>query len=162
MEEWCMKRNIIPFLIILSLSTCFLFPMVVDSRYYDYETLLNDDVLSKCDNYLVSELSQEGDNQFFDVIIGCNPNAPSDYAEVSAGLVDNLVVTKNWNKFFIFRSNLTKTHLDSSLNTLAYSTTGNDRYVGYTSTYSGVYYIRVCGQDHTGDYYDISILTTPS
>ena len=36
-----MKRNIIPFLIILSLSTCFLFPMVVDSRYYDYETLLH-------------------------------------------------------------------------------------------------------------------------
>ena len=51
---------------------------------------------------------------------------------------------------------------DKNLNTVATSTTGNDRTLGCWSTYTGTYYIRIWGQDHTGDYYDIQIITTAS
>lgn len=42
------------------------------------------------------------------MIIVSDPIGPLDYAERAVDAVDNLVVTKNWNKFHIFQSNLTK------------------------------------------------------
>ncbi len=51
---------------------------------------------------------------------------------------------------------------DQYLNLKASSTVGRNRNVGYTTTYSGVYYVRVQSQQYTGDYYDIEIVTTPS
>jgi len=51
---------------------------------------------------------------------------------------------------------------DKYLNLVAESTVGRIKSVGYTTTYSGVYYIRIQSQEYTGDYYDLSVTTTPS
>jgi serine protease AprX len=51
---------------------------------------------------------------------------------------------------------------DRNLAVVATSSTGNDRTLGCWSTYTGEYYIRIWGQQKTGDYYDIHITTTAS
>jgi serine protease AprX len=79
----------------------------VDAQRTENTVSLSTDVISKFNNDLISELSQEKTG-YYDVIIVSDPNGPLDYAERAVDAVDNLVVTKNWNKFHIFQSNLTK------------------------------------------------------
>ncbi len=42
------------------------------------------------------------------------------------------------------------------------STVGNYRTLGHWATYKGKYYIKIIVEQYSGDYYDITILTTPS
>lgn len=51
---------------------------------------------------------------------------------------------------------------DKYLNLKKSSTVGNDKSADYTATYNGVYYIRVQSMQHSGDYYDMEVVTTAS
>lgn len=51
---------------------------------------------------------------------------------------------------------------DRYLNQITYSTVGNDRNIGHQAQYSGIYYVRIDVEQYSGDYYDITIMTTPS
>jgi serine protease AprX len=82
--------------------------MVVDAQYTERVEPLPSEVISKCDSYLISEISENEETCYYDVIIGCDPLGPSDYAERCMDAVDDLEVTKNWKKFNIFQSNLTE------------------------------------------------------
>jgi subtilisin family serine protease len=51
---------------------------------------------------------------------------------------------------------------DANMNLLALSSVGSYVYVGYFAQYSEKYYIQVTVEVYSGDYYDITIITTPS
>jgi hypothetical protein len=51
---------------------------------------------------------------------------------------------------------------DKYLNFIKQSTAGNYRSIGHWAQYSGKYYIQINVEQYSGDYYDISITTTPS
>lgn len=86
----------------------FLFPMLVDSQHNENIISLPDEVLSKCDRYLISEFSQNEEDGYYDVLVGCDPLGTPNYAERCVESVDRMTVEKNWNKFHIFEANLTK------------------------------------------------------
>jgi hypothetical protein len=52
--------------------------------------------------------------------------------------------------------------IDRNSAVLTQSTAGNYRSIGYWAQYSGEYYVQIVVEQHSGDYYDISIMTTPS
>lgn len=51
---------------------------------------------------------------------------------------------------------------DANMNLLTLSFVGSYVYIGYFAQYSGEYYIQVTVEEFSGDYYDITITTTPS
>jgi len=88
----------------------------------------------------------------------CDDNYESDWYKVRMYTDWLLYAAANGDPDLLLKVRL----YDKNLNVVASSTTGNYRNVGYWSTYSGYYYVRVSGQDHTGNYYDMAIITTAS
>lgn len=95
----------------LLLTAIFVFPTFVASQQVQDTEILPPEVISKCNRDLISELSMKDGTCYYDVIVACNPNGPDDYANRCIGLVDDLVISKNWNRFNIFQGNLTKEQL---------------------------------------------------
>jgi serine protease AprX len=95
-------------MVVMLISMSFLFPMLVDSQHNENIISLPDEVLSKCDRYLISEFSQNEEDGYYDVLVGCDPLGTPNYAERCVESVDRMTVEKNWNKFHIFETNLTK------------------------------------------------------
>lgn len=94
-------------LICVLLSTMFMFPVLVDAQQIQDNTSFSQEVLSKCNDNLLLELSQD-ESEFYDVIVACDSLGRIDYAGYSSCYVNDLAITKNWESFGIFQCNLTK------------------------------------------------------